>query len=128
MDRRKGLRSLHYATLMANVSLTKVLLDSGVDVNCCDLRGNTPLHLLPDSFCFRDAGSDSEEGRAKEWAVARVLIAAGAEVNATNKNGDTPLDCAQYWLFQTALADLLRRHGAKTGEELRAERQGGSAE
>jgi len=41
-------------------------------------------------------------------------------VNAKNKNGDTPIDFAVRG-NQTATIDLLRKHGAKTGEELKAE-------
>jgi len=50
-----------------------------------------------------------------------VVIAKGADVNAKNKpNGWTPLD----WTGingDHATADLLRKHGGKTGEELKAE-------
>jgi len=53
--------------------------------------------------------------------VAALLIAKGADVNAKNKpNGWTPLD----WTGingDHATADLLRKHGAKTAEELKAE-------
>ena len=66
--------------------------------------------------------------------VAELLIAKGADVNAKfEKTGDevgltsieiflvvTPLD----WAIEdnhTEIADLLRKHGGKTGEELKAE-------
>jgi len=42
----------------------------------------------------------------------------GAKVNHTNKYGKTPLDEAKR---HPPTADLLRKHGAKTGEELKAE-------
>jgi ankyrin repeat protein len=45
-------------------------------------------------------------------------IAAGADVNAKNGNGETPLDRAIKSLNQET-ADLLRKHGGKTGEELK---------
>ncbi|MDP6915887.1 MAG: hypothetical protein QGF29_12380 [Verrucomicrobiota bacterium] len=44
----------------------------------------------------------------------------GADVNAKDEYGDTPLD----WAIQfrePETADLLRKHGGKTGEELKAE-------
>ena len=48
-------------------------------------------------------------------------LAAGADVNAKDeKNGKTPLDVA-ILLNEIATADLLRKHGGKTGEELKAE-------
>jgi len=39
-------------------------------------------------------------------------------VNANKVYGETPLDSAR---FHTETADLLRKHGGKTGEELKAE-------
>jgi ankyrin repeat protein len=50
--------------------------------------------------------------------VAEMLIAAGADVNAKTKYGSTPLDWAIRF-DETETADLLRKHGGKTGEELK---------
>ena len=47
--------------------------------------------------------------------VAELLIAAGADVNAKDGTGSTALDTAE-----KAAAELLRKHGGKTGEELKA--------
>ena len=47
-------------------------------------------------------------------------IAAGTDVNAKEDDGDTPLDLA-ISRNRTETADLLRKHGGKTGEELKAE-------
>ena len=44
----------------------------------------------------------------------------GLDVNAKDEDGDTPLD----WVNVNGnrrTADLLRKHGGKTGEELKAE-------
>jgi ankyrin repeat protein len=41
-------------------------------------------------------------------------------VNAKNKGGRTPLDSAIAFKH-TETADLLRKHGGKTGEELKTE-------
>ncbi len=48
-------------------------------------------------------------------------MAKGADVNAKDEDGDTPLDMA-IGLEQPETVDLLRKHGGKTGEELKAER------
>ena len=63
---------------------------------------------------------------AKEGNIEAVKqhLAAGANVNAIivsgRYQGKTPLDLA-IRLGQTETIDLLRKHGAKTGEELKAE-------
>ena len=51
--------------------------------------------------------------------VVELLIAKGADVNAKNDDGVTPLVTA-IMHKQTEITDLLRKHGAKTGEELKA--------
>jgi ankyrin repeat protein len=47
-------------------------------------------------------------------------LAAGTDVNKKDDDGKTPLDSAIF-AKQTETADLLRQHGGKTGEELKAE-------
>jgi ankyrin repeat protein len=48
--------------------------------------------------------------------IGELLIASDADVNALSVNGKTPLDLAN-----DETADLLRKHGGKTGGELKAE-------
>ena len=57
-------------------------------------------------------------------------LAAGADVNAIDKYGETPLDAAleindlhssKQKTSKKETAALLRKHGGKTGEELKAE-------
>jgi len=56
---------------------------------------------------------------AKRKSV-ELLIAKGADVNArTKSDGDTPLDFS-IRNKHTKTADLIRKHGGKTGEELKA--------
>ena len=50
--------------------------------------------------------------------AVKQAIADGADVNAKIDHGDTPLDLAII-LKQPETADLLRKHGGKTAEELK---------
>ena len=78
-------------------------------MNAKDKWGHTPLH--------RAAWNSHKES-------IELLIAAGADVNAKKEGGvfkgDTPLDNAVDE-DHPEIADLLRKHGGKTGAELKAE-------
>jgi len=50
--------------------------------------------------------------------AVELLIAAGADVNVKFDDSLTPLDLVS---SRGKMADLLRKHGGKTGEELKAE-------
>ncbi len=52
-----------------------------------------------------------------EVEIVRLLIANGANVNAKNSFGETPLDGTP---GKPKIAALLRKHGAKTSQELKA--------
>ena len=52
--------------------------------------------------------------------TAELLIAKGADVNAKDGYGNTPLDWALKYKHPK-IADLLRKHGGKTSEELKAQ-------
>ena len=80
----------------------ELLIAAGADVNAKGLDGITPLH-------------DAAFGGLKE--IAELQIAEGADLNAKDNDGETPLDVARH----PKIADLLRKHGGKTGEELKAE-------
>ncbi|MCH2516416.1 MAG: ankyrin repeat domain-containing protein [Dehalococcoidia bacterium] len=51
--------------------------------------------------------------------AVELLIAAGADVNAKGNDSETPLDMAIQFK-EAEIADLLRKHGAKTKKELQA--------
>ena len=54
--------------------------------------------------------------------IVELLIAKGADVNAKGSKGYfTPLDTALSHSLDKDIADLLSKHGGKTGEELKAE-------
>ena len=101
-----GKTPLHLAALKDHKEIAELLITNGADLNAEDeMNGMIPLHNA--------AGRGYNE-------IVKLLIAKGADVNAKFDNGDTPLDMAIVW-ERTETADLLRKHGAKTGEELKAE-------
>ena len=93
--------SIHDAAYDGNIEVVKQHLAAGTDVNGKNFAGLTPLHW-------------AASGGHKE--IVELLIANNADVNALSVNGKTPLDWAK-----GEIADLLREHGGKTGEELKAE-------
>ena len=95
---------IHGAARDGNIEAVKKALAAGTDVDAWRY-GTTPLH--------KAARNGQEE-------VVELLIAKGADVNAKNKDGWLPLDAAVI-NDHTEIADLLRKHGGKTGEELEAE-------
>jgi ankyrin repeat protein len=95
---------LHEAASWGHMEIAELLIDNGADVNVKSGFGQTPLHWA------------CNEGRH----VAELLIAKGADVNAKDEEGFTPMDHAAIG-GNKKIADLLRKHGGKTGEELEAE-------
>ena len=92
--------ALHYAAENGHDEIVELLIASGADINAKDGEERTPLHFA------------AEEG---ESDVAAELMRLGADVNARDIIGRTPLD------FANKLPYLLRKRGAYTGEELKAE-------
>ena len=87
-----------------------MLIAKGADVNAKDYDGMTPLHWV---------AWETHKG------IAELLIAGGADVNALvavpkYKRNYTPLDLA-IEVNKKETAALIRKHGGKTGEELKAE-------
>ena len=141
--------SIHEAAALGNIEVVKQFLDSGTDVNAKDETGGTPLdeaagwgrkdmvELLIAKGAdvnakFDDDGSTPLHLSAwrGHFETAELLIAAGSEVNAKMEDGDTPLDLAekksrrdspQVKAAKKEIAALLRKHGGKTGEELKDE-------
>jgi len=109
-----GWTPLHNAALKGHKEIVELLIAKGADVNAKGRSGWTPLH-------FAANGGHRE--------VAKLLIAKGADLNAKTSDGVTPLDWAEdvkNWqrsetkVAKKETADLLRHHGGKTGEELKA--------
>ena len=93
-------RALIQAAATGNVEAIKKAIADGADVNVKAVGGGTLLFIA------------AHEGHRE---VAELLIAEGADVNETNGSGEAPLDYAK-----GETAELIRKHGGKTGEELKA--------
>ena len=105
-----GVTTLQYAASRGHKELAELLIAEGADINAKDEDGHTPLH---------QAALDGQK------EVAELLIAKGADVNVIGggkvyPTKETPLDVAVR-RKRTKTADLLRKHGGKTGAELKAE-------
>ncbi len=113
----------HYAAQIGRVNIVKTLIKSGANVNATIksgwLAGWTPLHVA---------------AHCGNTEVVKVLLKAGANVHAKAKDGRTPLDRTKDKLTYVdpkqldECAQLLRKHGAKTGAELDAEAKQGKVE
>ena len=100
---KNGDTMLNYAAYLGHKEIVELLVENGAEVNAKGLADWTPLHLA--------AYNDNEQ-------IVQLLIAKGAEMNPYTSPGfgGTPLDVAD-----GKTADFLRKHGGKTGEELKAE-------
>ena len=66
------------------------------------------------------AGPIHDAAKTGDLAGVQAELDKGADVDAKDRIGSTPLDYAVI-KKQPEIADLLRKHGGKTGEELKAE-------
>ena len=109
-----GFTPLHKAALCGHKEVAELLIAKGADVNAKHDLGGTPLH----------AAAQYGSINCEDKEVVELLIAKGADVNAKIEagklKGKTPLDRA-YSYQSTAALFFIRKHGGKTGEELKAE-------
>ena len=102
----KADESIHIAVEAGHIEAVKKHLVAGTDVNVKTISSEfTPL----DSAAYFG-----------QTEIGELLIAEGADVNAKDHNGETPLDWSINQKY-TSITDLLRKHGGKTSEELKAE-------
>ena len=136
----KGKTPLHHAAYWGHEEIVELLISRGADVNAViesgGLKGKTPLGLAwrhhPEvtDFLRKHGGktgawlnaynSIHAAARAGHIKAVKQHLASGADVNAKTMSGFTPLDATSVF-NKTETADLLRKHGGKTGEELKAE-------
>jgi ankyrin repeat protein len=102
-----NLAPLHYAAGNGYKEIVELLIAEGADVDAKSTTGGTPL--------FNAVGSHKE--------ITELLLAAGADVNAQvvpGPHGFTVGDTALDFTNLSEIIDILRKHGGKTGEELRS--------
>jgi ankyrin repeat protein len=134
-----GMTPLHRASISGHKEVAELLIDKGADVNAIPESG---LFGTPLDYAIRKKHPETADllrkhgGKRGDWFKAgesiftaakaghieavKQHLAAGADVNAKTMRGETPLD----WAIKrkhTETADLLRKHGGKTGKELEAE-------
>ncbi len=111
---------LYLAVEEGHPEVVEFLISKGAKVNVKSSRsGYTPLHRAAWGPVARRFGQGAEEQPQYKEIVA-LLIARGAEINARDNDGKTALDQA-IKNGEKEIVVLLRKHGAKTGEELKAE-------
>ena len=77
---------LHTYSLEANIASVEKYISLGVDINCRDRQGKTPLH---EACCSNPSTVSSE--RKKE--IVKLLINNGADGLAVDNLGETALHC-----------------------------------
>ena len=118
---------LHNAAREGRKETIRILISNGADVHAKSNDGTTPLHAAANGRRSQRArpGQRNNNGISGEQIadlliIVETLIAKRADVNAKTDKGTTPLDRAILGKNKET-ADLLRKHGGKTGEELKTE-------
>jgi len=104
------------------LDLAKLLIAKGADVNVklksgSMIKGNKPYRAKSGDTILHKVARSYSEKHASE--VCELLITNEAKVNELNEKGQTPLDEALA-NGRKKTAEFLRKHEAKTGEELKA--------
>ena len=98
----RGWTPLHNSVDTDDKEIVELLINNGADVNATHNGGGTPLHWA---------------ARKGQKEIVELLISNGANVNAQDEDGGTPL----FYASNPEIVELIRKHGGKTGEELKAE-------
>jgi len=102
-EAKNRITPLHWAAWRGRKEIAELLIAKGADLNTKNKDGGTPLHNV------------AWKGHVE---IAKLLIVKKTDMNAKDVEGQTPLDWAKN---KPEIAALLRKHGGKTGEELKAE-------
>ncbi len=117
---------LYLAAEQGHPKVVEFLISKGAEVNVKNNKwGYTPLHRAAwQSVTMRKhlGGRTVSEAELNEnyLEIVGMLLGKGAKVNAQDNGGKTPLDQAVRNSEKEIVA-LLRKHGGKTAEELKAE-------
>jgi ankyrin repeat protein len=142
---RLGRTPLHQAAWDGHKEIVELLITNSANVDALDRYRETPLHAAADEGHKEIAellianGADVDgkyntnyntktplhyaagEGHKE---IIELLIANGADVDVKTPGQNTALDLAvtrAIFSKHTEIVDLIRKHGGKTGEELKAE-------
>ncbi|KDO18258.1 hypothetical protein SPRG_21688 [Saprolegnia parasitica CBS 223.65] len=114
----------------------QVYLNKGVNVNCTNDYGQTPLHHAATYGCVDVARLLLEKGanveasnangstplymaaQANKPEMVQLLLEKGAEIDAKNNGGETPLEVAEARGSNDPVATLLRDYPRMQGEKL----------
>ncbi|MHC4663465.1 MAG: ankyrin repeat domain-containing protein [Planctomycetota bacterium] len=103
-----GWPPLHLSAANGHIDITKYLLEKGLDINSRHTDNTTPLH---------GAAWNGES------EMVAFLLSRGCEINVLDDKSQTPID----YVIDSGYKDiekLLRKHGAKTGAELKTNEEG----
>ena len=104
-EQRKYENSIFTAAIHGKENLIKEFVKSGANIDSQDEYGATPLHYSL---------------QAGHTEISKFLVISEASINIMDKEGLTPLDWA-HWMNQTEMANLIRKYGGKTAEQLNNE-------
>jgi ankyrin repeat protein len=85
-----------------SISVAKMLIEEGMNVNARNSSDRTPLH---------------EAARSESFKMAEMLIDAGAKFHIKNKNGLTPMDYTKSPEMKELLAKAAEKQEAKAKAE-----------
>ena len=106
-----GRTPLSLAIYNGEYKIAKLLIENVDDINALDYDGRNALYYA----VYGGIDIKIEEDRLE---LINLLLTKGINPNIIDKTGRTPLDRCFHHSQQT---QILRKHGAKTGEELKAE-------